>query len=357
MRGFLGGGTRRRDRGNCGRARPTSIRLMAVVVLLLTALLLVPALARAQEDVKVLRDIPYAPPSPPESRGHLLDLYLPQGIDQPMPLIIWSSGSAWRSDNAKSGASTIADQFTPLGYAVAGVSIRSSSQAIFPAQLYDGKAAVRWLREHARKHNLDPDRFAIMGNSSGGWLSAIVGTTGGVRELRGDVGWSKRSFRYSDRVQAVVDLYGPTDFLKMNSSCTVTVGCVGVIDHDAPDSPESRLVGCPIQTCPDKVQRANPITYVTTDDPPFMISHGQNDSLVAHDQSVLMYEALRDGCNDVTFFSLPGHNHEHSYLDSEHLSPGRTVYSSHGCQGERVRSGPPPTWEEIDRFLERTLTR
>jgi acetyl esterase/lipase len=273
-----------------------------------------------------------------------------------MPLIIWSSGSAWTSDDGKSGASDIADRFTPLGYAVAGVSVRSSSQATFPAQLYDGKAAVRWLREHARRYNLDPHRFAIIGNSSGGWLAAIVGTTGGVRSLRGDVGWSAKSFTYSDRVQAVVDLYGPTDFLQMNSSCAVTTGCVSVIDHDAADSPESMLIGCPIQTCPDKVERANPITYVTRVDPPLMISHGQQGSLVPHGQSVLMYQAQRDDCNDVTFFSVPGHNHEHTYLDSEDLSPGRTVYSSHDCEPERIRSTPAPTWEEIDRYLERTLT-
>jgi acetyl esterase/lipase len=351
-----GAGWSRVANGRSPRRVGARTRLLAALASLLAVFLLTPAVSSAQAGVTVLRDIPYAPPSPPGSRGHLLDLYLPEGVEGPMPVVIWSTGSAWFSDNGKAGAAPAADQFTPLGYAVAGVSVRSSSQANFPAQLYDGKAAVRWLREHALEYNLDPRRFAIIGNSSGGWLASIVGTTGGVRELRGDVGFSPSSFRFSDRVQAVVDLYGPTDFLQMNSGCEMDPLCVGLIDHDAPDSPESRLVGCPIQTCPEKAQRANPIAYVTADDPPFMVMHGQNDGLVPHHQSVLLYEALRDGCNDVEFFSVPGYGHTHAYLDDELLSPGRTVFSSRDCQGERVRSGPAPTWEEIDRFFVRTLT-
>jgi acetyl esterase/lipase len=343
------------ERGPDVPGRSLWLRVGAALASLLTVLLLLSGTASAQSGVTVLRDIPYAPPSPPESRGHLLDLYLPESEERRMPLIIWSSGSAWFSDDGKAGAAAIADRFTPLGYAVAGVSVRSSGQAIFPAQLYDAKAAIRWLRAHARRYDLKRHQFAFMGNSSGGWLSAIVGTTGGVRALSGDVGWSRRSLRGSSRVQAVVDLYGPTDFLQMNSGCELSPGCVGVIDHDAPGSPESRLIGCPIQTCPDKTARANPIRYISRDDPPFMIMHGQNDGLVPHHQSVLLYEALRDNCNDATFFSVPGHGHEHSYLDDEALSLGRTVYSSQRCHHETVSGNPAPTWEEIDRFLQHTL--
>jgi acetyl esterase/lipase len=338
-----------------GEHRRRRVTGVGAALLVLLALLVTPGLASGQNGVKVLRDIAYAPPSPPEGRGHLLDLYLPKGAERRMPLIIWSSGSAWSSDDGKTGAAAIADRFTPLGYAVAGVSVRSSGQAIFPAQLYDAKAAIRWLREHAHRYGLHPRRFAFMGNSSGGWLSAMTGTTGGVRRLNGDVGFSRRSLGRSSRVQAVVDLYGPTDFLQMNSGCEQSPGCVGLIDHDAPDSPESRLVGCPIQTCPNKAARANPIRYISPDDPPFMIMHGQIDGLVPHHQSVLLYEALRDSCNQAIFFSVPGHGHEHSYLDSEALSIGRTVYSSNRCRSETVEGEPPPTWEEIDRFLEDTF--
>jgi acetyl esterase/lipase len=325
----------------------------------LALFVLAPGVASGKDraSVEVLRDIPYAPASPPDSRGHLLDLYLPKPRHHRTPLIIWSTGSAWFSDDGKAGAGPAAEELTALGFAVAGVSVRSSSQARFPAQLFDGKAAVRWLREHAHRYHLDPRRFAIMGNSSGGWLASIVGTTGGVRELRGDVGFSKRSFRYSDRVQAVVDLYGPTDFLQMNRGCELSPGCVSLIDHDAPNSPESRLMGCPIQTCPEEVERANPISYVSLDDPPFMISHGQIDGLVPHHQSVLLYQALRDGCNDVTFFSVPAYGHVHTYLEDAALSPGRTVFSSHDCRGEKVSGEPAPTWEEIARFFKRTFAR
>jgi len=77
---------------------------------------------------------------------------------------------------------------SPHGFAVAAVAVRSSSQATFPAQVHDGKAAVRWLRAHARRYHLDPGRFAAMGNSSGGWLAAMLGDTGGVARLEGDLG-------------------------------------------------------------------------------------------------------------------------------------------------------------------------
>ena len=84
-------------------------------------------------------NIPYAPAEPAESLGHLLDLYLPGGASTPAPLIIWSSGSAWLRDDGKQGAAEIAPFFTAAGYAVAGVSVRSSAQVRFPGQLHDGE--------------------------------------------------------------------------------------------------------------------------------------------------------------------------------------------------------------------------
>jgi acetyl esterase/lipase len=90
---------------------------------------------------------------------HVLDLYLPQAAhDTPLPLLIWTGGSGWMADNGKDSAGPIAQAFNPRGYAVAGVSIRSSSQVKFPGQLYDIKAAIRWLRAHAREYRLDPRR-------------------------------------------------------------------------------------------------------------------------------------------------------------------------------------------------------
>ena len=127
-------------------------------------------------------------------------------------------------------AQTLAQRWTPHGYVIAAVNTRSSSQALFPAQLHDIKAAIRWLRKNAHHYRIDPDHIGIMGNSSGGWTAAMAGTTCGVGELEGDVGETG----YSSCVQAVVDLYGATDFLEMDpQACRSNRGCVSVIEHDA----------------------------------------------------------------------------------------------------------------------------
>ena len=159
--------------------------------------------------------------------------------------------SAWLADNGRRDAEKIAAELNPAGYAVAGVSIRSSSQAQFPAQLHDIKGAIRWLRANAKKYNLAPERVAIMGDSSGGWTSAMAAVTGNDPALDGNVGVSGPS----SAVQAAIPFYPPTDFLQMDAhmpdNCEEfnaimgTTGC-----HSDPRSPESRLLGCTITQCP-----------------------------------------------------------------------------------------------------------
>lgn len=258
-------------------------------------------------------DIPYAAAEPDGSRGHLLDLYVPAGPGR-KPLLIALGGSAWLSDDGKAYAARLAPHFTAAGYVVAGVSTRSSAQARFPAQVHDVKAAIRWLRAHAGEYGIDPGRFAVMGDSSGGWTATMAGLTGDVRRLEGDLGVTG----VSSRVQAVVDLYGPTDFLQMDTH--MLPGAreafnerMGLTDcHDDAGSPESLLVGRAIQTCPERVRAANPIHYVTRDAPPFLIVHGQQDMLVPHHQSELLYAALTAAGVPATFLSVPdaGHSKE-----------------------------------------------
>jgi acetyl esterase/lipase len=210
----------------------------------------------------VITDISYAPAEPASSRGHLLDLYLPPGGHAPRPLVIWTGGSAWMADNGKDSAAPIAEVFTAKGYAVAGVSVRSSFQATFPAQVYDIKAAIRWLRAHAGQYRLDPKRFAIMGDSSGGWTTAMAALTSGVSSLEGNVGVTG----VSSQVQAAVAFYPPTEFLRMDEqmlpgACAFFNQILGLTDcHNDVLSPESRLVGCAIQTCPQVVGQASPLT-------------------------------------------------------------------------------------------------
>jgi len=244
-------------------------------------------------NMAVLRDIEYVP------GGHerlKLDLYLPQDADPTgkRPLIVWIHGGAWLGG---SKAPCPALRFVNRGYAVASINYRLSQHALFPAQIEDCKAAIRWLRANAGQYHLDPNRIGVWGASAGGHLVALLGTTGDVKEF--DVG---PNASVSSRVQAVCDFFGPTDFTKMSSFPST-------MKHDAPDSPEAKLIGGPVQENKDKVQRANPITYVTKDDPPFLIVHGDKDPLVPHNQSEILLDALKKAGVEATLYTIAGGGH------------------------------------------------
>jgi acetyl esterase/lipase len=238
------------------------------------------------------RDVAYVPD------GHVrqtLDLYVPKSNNK-VPLIIFIHGGGFsRGDKGDQNPSP----FLADGYAFASLNYRLSPDAIFPAQIEDCKSAVRWLRTNASKYGLDPDRFGAWGTSAGGHLVAMLGTTGDTKVF--DVG---ENLVVSSRVQAVADWFGPTDFLQMDAH-RLPDG----MGHDAPGSPESRLIGGPIQRNKDKVARANPITYITAGGPPFLIAHGDADRLVPHHQSVLLEAALKMAGVPVTFYTVKGGGH------------------------------------------------
>lgn len=137
----------------------------------------------------------------------------------------------------------------------------------------------------------------MWGSSAGGHLVALLGTAGDVKEF--DKG---RNLNVSSGVQAVCDYFGPTDFTQMSKF-------PGKTDHDAADSPESKLIGGPVQQNKEKAQRANPITYVSRDEPPFLIVHGDQDQSVPHNQSQLLYEALKKVGVQVKFHTVKEAGH------------------------------------------------
>jgi acetyl esterase/lipase len=289
----------------------------------------------------VQRDLSYAAPA---GRGHLLDLYEPDG-EGPFPLVIYHGGSAFRSDDTKSDAAPIADIFCPRGYAVAGLNVRSSGQATFPAQVHDIKAAVRYLRAHAIGYGLDSERFAAMGTSSGGWVSAMAAVTAGVADLEGDLGHPDQS----SAVHAVVDLFGPTNFLEMD-----THRLPHGMEHDPSDSPESQLMGFAIQTDPIAVRAADPSRYVTTNSPPAWISHGTRDPLVPYHQSELLFAAYERSEATATLTLVAGAGHTDAYLSSADGAPQRIVKHT---RGGRTTTGtePAPTYNAVLAFLDEAL--
>lgn len=217
---------------------------------------------------------------------------------KPMPAIVFLFGGAWRSGNRNQGTNHLA-RFAERGYFCASIDYRFSQQALFPAQLHDAKCAIRFLRAKAREFNLNPDRIGVWGMSSGAHLAALLGTSAGVAELEGEGGWKE----FPSHVNAVVDMFGPTDFLKMDAAGG------GLFPHNAAESPESRLIGGPIQDHPEKAAAANPIKYVSRDDPPFLILHGTADQLVPFNQSELLVAALKAAEVPVRFHPVPGGQH------------------------------------------------
>jgi acetyl esterase/lipase len=234
-----------------------------------------------------------------------LDVTLPKG-EGPFPLVVFIHGGAWLAGhptvtNPVYRKLDFINKLLEAGYAVSRISYRLSSEGLFPMQLHDCKAAVRFLRANAVQFNIDPDRFAAMGDSAGGHLASMVGLTSNRPELEGDVGKAKSS----SAVQAVVNWFGPAELLTMQSQR---------IDQnwqsaDDPKSPESRLVGGAIQTNQLAAIAASTVTYVHRGAPPFLIQHGTADRLVPHEQSVVLTNSLKDvGC-DVTLSMIEGADH------------------------------------------------
>src|SRR5262245_25686848 len=182
--------------------------------------------------VRVLRDLEYARVG---DKRLLLDLYLPEQAEGPLPVVIGIHGGGWSAGN-KEGSQGV--RLSGRGYAVACIMYRLSGEAIFPAQIEDCKAAVRWLRAHAKEYNFDPNHFGAIGHSAGGHLSSLLGAAGDVKQFE-----KGNNLELSSRVQAVCAMSGPTDLLQMDAHALPTAP----FKHDAPQSPESRLIGGAIQ--------------------------------------------------------------------------------------------------------------
>jgi acetyl esterase/lipase len=303
---------------------------------------------RHDDEVTEIENLAYGPATP----GNLLDLHLP---DVPgnaaLPLVIWHSGSAWFSNTAKDTgeAATVAAEFTARGYAVATISIRSSSDARFPAQGHDVRAAIRWLRENADTYGIDPDRFAFMGTSSGGWATAFAATTSDTLVLPGEQGVDGTS----SAVQ-VVDSFAATNNLPMGFA----------YPHDSPTSPESLLVECPgevfptvlfsIQDCPAATEQADPTSYIDGAEIPIWVLHGLADPLVPYNQSQSVYDATTGEGNDARFTLVPAAGHNmFEIVDAD----AATTWSTNRGGNERVVTGAGPSWNDIDRFLHTNLSR
>ena len=240
------------------------------------------------------------------SASQKLDIYLPNSGSGPSPVIVAIHGGAFLMGDKADG------QLTPMlaglerGYAVVSINYRLSNEAKFPAQVNDVKAAIRFIRANAGTYNLDPDKIAAWGGSSGGYLAAMLGTSSGVADLDDT---SQGNPDQSSAVNAVVDWFGPISFLEMDPQFTASG--IGPANHDAADSPESQLLGKALTEVPELVKEADPTTYITSDDPPFLIQHGTADGNIPTEQSMNFAAALTEvlGVENVTLKLLEGAAH------------------------------------------------
>lgn len=237
---------------------------------------------------------------------HNLDIYLPNLEKPTYKAIIVIYGSAWFGNNLKQFAySALGKQLLEGGFAVIAINHRASSDAAYPAQINDVKAAIRFVRANADKYKIDASFIGITGFSSGGHLASLAGTTNSVKEytvnkttvdIEGKVG---NDTLVSSAVNAVVDWFGPIDMALMDECKKPKDG----------NSPEAALIrGNPADNL-DMIALLNPITFIDETDPQFIVIHGESDNVVPHCQSELFSKALKEKGLLTEFISVPEGQH------------------------------------------------
>ena len=266
-------------------------------------------------DINYYRKVEYAKIGP---TSLTMDLYVPKTKEDKAPVILWlHAGGMVRRSYYAYGPPILC--MLDFGYAIAQATYRvviddacdDPELLQFPAQIQDVKTAVRFLRANMEKYHLDPDRIGVAGDSAGGQLSALMAITDHVKEFEGDLYPG-----YSSKIKAACDFYGPTEFLTMDEHAKV--GPPSAIIHNAPDSPESLVCGGPIQDEKrEKAIQASPTTYAkdhAKDAAPLLIFHGDNDPSVPYQQSVILYDVMKEAGADVTFYKMPGKDHSMSWF-------------------------------------------
>jgi acetyl esterase/lipase len=201
-----------------------------------------------------------------------MDFYQPKEMTGPSPAVIYVHGGGWTGGDKSDGAGLLfKSELVRRGYVMAAINYRLAPKYTFPAQIEDVKCAVRYLRANAAKYNLDPKRIGAIGGSAGGQLVSLLGVS--------DNEWNTgENSDQSSRVQAVVDMFGPSD-LKLMLAGSSRSFALNIFNTSSPDDP---LVGS-----------YSPVTYVTSDDPPFLILHGDQDAVVPLEQSQILYDKLK----------------------------------------------------------------
>jgi acetyl esterase/lipase len=256
---------------------------------------------RSTPDYNVVADVPYCTGG---GSPLLMDIFIPRArLHVPTPAVLWFHGGGWeRGDkNGSSGARFLA----VAGFVTASIYYRLSGEAKFPADIEDCKCAIRYLRANAARYEIDPNRIGIAGASSGAHLAMLVGTADETAGFEGSGGWP----RVSSRVKSVVSYYGPTDFRTMGTDFGARA-----------QAAITKLLGVSFESNPAVYAHASPITYVSPDDPPLLIFHGDGDTLVPFTQSERMREAYLNAGLKVDLVKVGNANHDFEPVSDRPLS-------------------------------------
>ena len=221
-----------------------------------------------------------------------MDIIYPKDCEKKYPCIIWLCGGGWRILD-KSAHLAYLSMLARAGFVVASIQYRISSEEKYPAQLKDVKAAIRYLKAHAKRFCIDVARFGIMGESAGGHLAAMSAL---VSDKEFDEG---QYLEYSSTVQAACTWYPVIDLTDFSYPST----------DETAASIESDLIGCNVAHNKEKALSASPISYVTKDAPPFLIIHGTDDHTVSFSQGETFHDKLEAAGCDVKLIAIEGAEH------------------------------------------------
>ena len=243
------------------------------------------------EGVIVKKDLPYVTDGHPRQK---LDLYLP--ATPKGPLLVYIHGGAWWG-GSKNHAFHL--ELLNSGYSVASIEYRFSQDAVFPAQIQDCKAAIRWLRSKSESFGYNPTKIAVCGDSAGGHLTALLAATGDTSVF--DVG---ENLDQSSAVTCGIDYYGPTDFTSWQPASSDPM-----IQRSGKGSCIEQLLGGSPDEKVDLAKSASPLSWVSKGDAPLLIFHGTNDPLVKPRQSQLLAEAYQAAGVEVELEIIKGAGH------------------------------------------------
>ena len=257
------------------------------------------------EGFEVIQNIFYAGN---QNMAQALDVFIPENkIKERLPALVFIHGGGWKGGRKEQAYRSLTPFLKNGEYIGFSIDYRLSNEAKWPAQIHDCKAAIRWIKTNADKYGIDKNKIGVWGTSAGGHLVAMLALTSKSGEFEGNIG---NCLNETGAITCAIDGYGPADFLAMDDR-------PGAFVHNEISSPESRLIGAPIQENKEKALNASPVTWVSQNCKSMLIYHGTEDDKVIVEQSDKLYSLLKKtGAKDIYYIKVKGGSHgvRHSIL-------------------------------------------